>query len=113
MKSTPPEECLDPAIILQEDDNENNTDKSVDSKSECKIEGKTYYFSSKAQNPAQDNSVFDNTEDFVHAMLNSTAPTMLMHGGSSLKGHEINLEDAFPIQIPFGTGGPNCGKKKN
>ena len=31
---------------------------------------------------------------------------------ADLKGHEINLEDAFPIQFPFGTGGPNLGKKK-
>ena len=98
-------------IILQEDDNENNTDKSVDSSLECKIQGKTYYFSSKAQNPTQDNSVYDNTDDFVHAMLNSTAPTMLTYGGSYLKGHEINLEDA-PIQFLFGTGGPNCGEKR-
>lgn len=30
-----------------------------------------------------------------------------MYGGSYLKAHEINLEDAFPIQFPFGIGGPN------
>jgi hypothetical protein len=63
------------------------------------LEGKPYYYSSKTQNPTHDNSVFDSTEDFVHAMLNSTAPTMLMYGESYLKGHEINLEDAFPISF--------------
>jgi hypothetical protein len=56
--------------------------------------------------------VFDNTEDFVQAMLESSAPTMLMYGGSYVKGHEINLEDAFPIQFPFCTGGPSLGKKR-
>ena len=60
----------------------------------------------------QDNSVFDNTEDFVEAMLTSTAPTMLMYGGNYLRGHEINLEDMFPIQFPFSSGGPTLGKKR-
>jgi hypothetical protein len=32
-----------------------------------------------------------------------------MYGGSYLKSHEINLEDVFPIQFPFGRGGPNLG----
>ena len=101
---TPPDECPKPVIILQDEDNENNTAHLIDPEVECKIQGKTYYFSSEAQNPTTDNSVFDNTEDFVKAMLDSTAPTLLMYGGSYLKGHEINLEDAFPIQFPFGTG---------
>jgi hypothetical protein len=42
-------------------------------------------------------------------MLNSTAATMSMCGGSNLKGHEIDVEDVFPIQFPLGTGGSNCG----
>jgi len=45
-------------------------------------------------------------------MLESTAPTMLMYGGSYLKGREVNLENAFPIQFPFGSGGPNLSKKR-
>ena len=108
----PPDECPNPVVVLQEDDNENSTDDPVDPTLECQIQGKTYYFSSEAQNPTQDNSVFDNTEDFVEAMLTSTAPTMLMYGGNYLRGHEINLEDMFPIQFPFGSGGPTLGKKR-
>ena len=38
---------------------------------------------------------FDSAEDFVQAMLESTAPTMLMYGGSYLKEHEITVERAF------------------
>ncbi len=106
------DECPNPVIILQEDDNENSTDDPVDCTLECKIQGKTYYFSSVAQNPTQDNSVCDNTEDFVEAMLTSTAPTMLMYGGNYLKGHEINLEDMLPIQFPFGSGGPTLEKRE-
>ncbi len=107
----PLDECPNPVIILQDDDNEKNTDQSIDAGVECKIQGKTYYFSSEAQNWTTDNSVFDNTEDFVQAMLESTAPTMLMYGENYSKEHEIKLEYAFPIQFPFGSGGPNLGKK--
>jgi hypothetical protein len=53
--------------------------------------------------------VFEHTEDFVQAMLESTPPTMLMYGGSCLKDREINYEDAFLAQILFGSGGPNHG----
>ncbi len=108
----PPDECPNPVIILQEDDNENSTDDLVDPTLECKIQGKTYYFPSEVQNPTQDNSVFDNTEDFVEAMLTSTAPTMLMYGGNYSRGHEINLEDMFTIQFPFGSGGPTMEKRE-
>jgi len=53
------------------------------------------------------------TEDFVQAMLESTALTMLMYGGNYLKSHEIeiNLEDAFPVQFLLGSGNPNLGTK--
>jgi hypothetical protein len=47
----------------------------------------------------------------MHAMLESTALTMLMYGGNYLKSHEINLEDAFSVQFLFGSGNPNFGTK--
>ncbi len=108
----PPDECQKPAILLQDDNNKNNTSEPVAPELERHIQGKAYYFSSESQNPTTDNSVFDSTDDFVQAMLESTAPTMLMYGSTYLRGHEINLEDAFPIQFPFGYGGPNLCKKR-
>jgi hypothetical protein len=71
----------------------------VNSDLECKIRGKICYFTSEGQNPAEDKSVFDNAEDFVQDMHESTAPTMLKNGGSYLKGHEIHLDDAFFYSI--------------
>ncbi len=47
----PPDECLNQVFILQEDNNEKSTDDPVDPTLECKIQGKTYYFFSEAQNP--------------------------------------------------------------
>ncbi len=105
----PPDECLSPVVILQEDDNENSTDDPVDPTLECNIQGKTHYFFSEAQNSTQDNSVFDNKEDSVEAMITSTAPTMLMYNGNYLRGHRINLEDMFPINS-VGSGGQNLGE---
>ena len=103
---TAPDECPDPVILLQDEDTQNNTDEPVDPAVECRLEGKTYYFSNESHNPNEGTSVFDSNQQFLEAMLQSNAPTMLMYGGSYLKAHEIDLVDAFPIQFPFGLGGP-------
>jgi YHS domain-containing protein len=105
----PPDECPDPVAIIQNEDKQNNTDESEDPTIECRIEGKTYYFSNVDQRPNNESSVYDHNQQFLHAMLDNNAPVMLMYGGSYLKSHEINLEDVFPIQFPFGTGGPDLG----
>jgi hypothetical protein len=105
----PPEECPDPVVIIQDEDKQNNTDESEDPKVECRIEGKTYYFSNVDQGPNSESSVYDHNQQFLNAMLDNNAPIMLMYGGSYLKSHEINLEDVFPVQFPFGMGGPDLG----
>ena len=103
----PPDECPDPIVVLKNDDTENNTDDPIDPSVECKMGEKTYYFSNEPQKPNESNSVYDNNNQFVNAMLDNTAPTMLMYGGSYLRSHEVSLEDAFPMQFPFGLGSPN------
>ena len=108
----PPEDCSDMIAFLRDEDTENNTDESADNDLECRIEGKTYYFSDASHRPDPSTSVFDATEQFVKSMLDSSNPTMLMYGGSYLKSHELHLEDVFPIQFPFGLGGPNPGEKR-
>ena len=108
----PPDECPDFIAFLRDEDSENNTDETVDNHLECKIEGKTYYFSDHVNNPNADTSIFDRTPQFVKSMLENSTPTMLMYGGSYLKSHEIYLEDVFPIQFPFGLGGPHPDHKR-
>ena len=108
----PPEDCSELIAFLRDDDTENNTDESVDNALECRLEGKTYYFSDESHNPSKNTSVFDATKQFVKSMLENSTPTMLMYGGSYLKSHEVHLEDVFPIQFPFGLGGPNPGVKR-
>ena len=107
---TPPEECPDPIAYIEDEENENNTDSSSDAAYENQMGQNTYYFSSGSQNPQPNTSIYNRSEDFIHEMLdNAGDPTMLMYGGGYLKSHEIKLEDAFPIQFPFGTGGPDMG----
>lgn len=106
---TPPDQCPDMIAILEDEENDNNTDDTVDDTVECRIEGKTYYFSSESHKPNERSSVYDATPEFVDAMLNNEKPTMLLYGGSYKKSHEVNLEDVFPVQFPFGLGGPDLG----
>lgn len=106
---TPPDECPDMIAFLEDEDTENNTDDPVDETVECRVNGKTYYFSDHAQKPNGQTSIFDATPQFVKSMLENEKPTLFMYGGNYLKSHEINLEDAFPIQFPFGLGAPDHG----
>ena len=107
---TPPDECPDPIAYIEDEETENNTDTSENPFVEETMGNNTYYFSSGSQNPQPNMSVYNKSEDFIHEMLdNAGDPTMLMYGGSYLKSHEIRLEDAFPVQFPFGVGGPNMG----
>lgn len=48
---------------------------------------------------------------YVQAILELTAPTMLMHVWNYLNGYEIDLEINFPVQFPFGSRGSILGEK--
>ena len=102
---TPTTECPDPIVVLEDEENENNTDESIDQSVELKFGQNKFFFSSSFQNPSEDASVYDNSADFLRSMLENNTPTMFLYGGNYVKGHEMRLEDAFPIQFPFGIGG--------
>jgi hypothetical protein len=102
----PPDECPELIAYLEEEDNVNNTDEPVDPSLECHVEGKKYYFSNCDHTPNESTACYDATDEFVKAMLEGIDPTMILYGGSYLKSHEVRLEDIFPIQFPFGLGGP-------
>ncbi len=75
----PPSECPDPIVILQDNENTNNTDESVDEGVELKFGEKKFFFSSGSQNPTEDASVFDNSAEFLQSILENNTPTMLMY----------------------------------
>ena len=41
------------------------------------------------------------------AIMNRESPLLLVHGGRYItSGRELRLEMVFPVQFPFGIGGP-------
>ena len=62
---TPPAECPDPIVILQDEENDNNTDDSVDPATEIKTGETNFYFSNASQDPSSNASVFDRSSDFI------------------------------------------------
>jgi len=104
-----PEECPQP-LLIEDKENDNNTDRSVNIDMETNIESGTYYFSS-AQEPTEKTSVFESTEKFALAMLKRSAPILLVSGGNQANTIEMNVEDVLPFAFPFGIGGPKMKRK--
>jgi hypothetical protein len=99
-----PKDCPEP-VIIQDNDSVNNTDPSIDSKTEETFVGGSYFFSS-AQDPDPNNSVYATDTDFTMAMLNQTAPTLLVYGGKYTNMKELALENLLPFAFPYGLGTP-------
>jgi hypothetical protein len=99
-----PKDCPEP-IIIQDNDVVNNTDPSIDSKTEETFVGGSYFFSS-AQDPKPNNSVYATDTDFTMAMLNQAAPTLLVYGGKYTNMKELALENLLPFAFPYGLGTP-------
>lgn len=102
---TPPDDCPAPNMLDQEG-NQHNTDESQNPSVEDQFSGGTFTFTSP-HDPTENNGVYRDNEDFTMAVLNRTAPILLVHGGNYVNtGKELKLESVFPSQFPFGLGGP-------
>ena len=99
-----PNDCPEP-VIIQDNDVINNTDPSIDRKTEETFVGGSYIFSS-AQDPKPNNSVYATDTDFTMAMLNQAAPTLLVYGGKYANMKELALENLLPFVFPYGLGTP-------
>lgn len=109
---TPPDECPQPHVIV-DPDNEHNTNREADANNEeCTFEGNSYYFSSN-EDPQEGTSVFNSTKMFVKAMLNGNSPSMFVYGGKYTNRRELKIEDICPIQFPYGLGGPGENRECN
>ncbi len=102
---TPPEEC--PHLrILSKKSNEHNTDKSKNADVENQYEGAQYTFTS-AHDPSENTGVYKTNTEFTMSVLNGVKPLMLQYGGKYVtSGKDLKLEWIFPVQFPFGVGGP-------
>ena len=49
--------------------------------------------------------MYQNDKDFVSSILSSKEPTLLFRGGDRVFDRDVEIEDIFPVQFPFGIGG--------
>lgn len=102
---TPPDNCPQPSVIM-DPENEHNTNYETNALGEeCPYEGGTFYMSSTSD-PQDGTGVFDSKKNFVKAMISGNAPSMLVGGGNFTNRNELKLESVCPIQFPFGLGHP-------
>ena len=102
---TPPKDCPQPRL-LADSPNENNTDASQNPSVEEEFGGGSFTFTS-SHDPSENTGVYRDSTEFTMAILNREDPMMLAYGGKYVSsGRELRLELIFPIQFPFGIGGP-------
>mmetsp|Transcript_8806 Transcript_8806/g.14245 ORF Transcript_8806/g.14245 Transcript_8806/m.14245 type:complete len:508 (-) Transcript_8806:717-2240(-) len=101
---TPPEECPTPTI-LEDDANDNNTDDTQNPGVEQEYQGSTYTFTT-SNDPSKNMGTNRSPQEFTLSMMNRSSPLLLVRGGNYTNAKELMLENVFPIQFPFGLGGP-------
>jgi len=101
---TPPEECPVPTI-LEDEANDNNTDAPQNPDVEQEYQGSTYTFTT-SNDPTENMGTNSSPEQFTLSMMNRSSPLLLVRGGNYINAQELKLENVFPIQFPFGLGGP-------
>ena len=94
-------QCPTP-IIIEEKDNKNSINESVNPAIEKSCEFKYYFPSTKE--PTKQDGTYDNEIAFATALLEGTQPTLLFHPGGYCKEHTTAFTDIFPVQFPFGHG---------
>ena len=94
-------QCPTP-IIIEEKDNKNSIDESVNPAIEKSCEFKYYFPSTKE--PTKQDGTYDDEIAFATALLEGTQPTLLFHPGGYCKEHTTAFTDIFPVQFPFGHG---------
>ena len=96
---------LHPKIIGGEQ-TPNNTDGEVDLAVESVCEVK-YYFPSTGD-PNDTSGTFEDSTEFATAIMSGMTPTLLFHPGNYANDRNTSLEEMFPVQFPFGVGGPKA-----
>ena len=70
----------------------------------------TYSFST-AQDPSVNASVYGSSDKFAIALLQRSAPNLLVYGGTYANNVEMNVENILPFDFPFGIGGPKMKRR--
>jgi hypothetical protein len=101
---TPPESCPAPQII-EDAETDNNTDQPQNPQVENQYQGGTFTFTS-SNDPTESTGTYPSNTSFASAIMNQSSPLLLVRGGDFVNSRDLLLENVFPVQFPFGTGGP-------
>ena len=74
-------------IILQDRDNDDNTDISQDIHKESQFSSGFTFTSSS--DPTENTGVYRNQTDFTMAVLNGEPPSLIVHGGEYVNGSKL------------------------
>ena len=102
-----PEECPQPTVIGGFTATRNNEDAEEEPSVENNIECTTFRFAPRTQS-STNTGPFSNENDFiVSKLMNKNIDfTLLFKYGTKIQAHLLDLIDMFPVQFPFGRGGP-------
>ena len=76
---------------------------------ETNYESGTYSFST-AQDTSVNASVYGSSDKVAIALLQRSAPNLLVYGGTYANNVEMNVEHILPFAFPFGIGGPKMNE---
>jgi hypothetical protein len=57
--------------------------------------------------------MYGSTDRFALAMINRSAPTLLVYGGTYANNVEMKAKNILPFAFPFGIGGPKMKQRVN
>ena len=102
-----PQACPQPVLIGGFSENQNNTDESDGSMAELEssFDGERWMFASSNE-PTESSGASSNETQFVTSYLRGEKPTLLFKNGDIVNGHRVKLIEMFPLNFPFGWGGP-------
>ena len=103
-----PESCPQPVLLSDFENNINNTDTPDENMKEMEesFEQEHMTFASSVE-PTETTGPYRNESEFVFSVLKGKMPTLLFRNGNFVNGHKINLTELFPLNFPFGWGGPD------
>ena len=103
-----PESCPQPILFSGFESNTNNTDVSDENmkEEEDTIDEERYSFAAPYE-PTETTGAFSDENQFIFSVLKGKKPTLLFRNGDFVNGHKIKLIELFPLNFPYGWGGPD------
>ena len=100
--------CPQPLLLGGFSETQNNTDESDKDMvgTENSFESERWTFTSSGE-PTESSGASSNEMQFVTSYLRGEKPTLIFKSGDTINGHTLKLIDMFPLNFPFGWGGPD------